>query len=707
MQRRVQRGLVGLAALAGGLALLSSASGGTFSGANGRLAYTCGTSICTINPDGTGATTLSALPAGASDPSWSDDGSQIAFTDPVSGISVTSANGTTTGQLGTGAGATEPTFSADGLRVAYARNTGLYSILASGNGQETHLTTNTSDVDPQYSPDGSEIAFARNDGATGYDIWILDLSNNQTTQVTATNGDERNPTWSPNGFTIVYSSSSNGHLFSVSSAAQQTTTPTDLGVAGTQPAYSPDGAKIAFVDAGQLKTMAAQQNGTVTAVPNTAGATQPDWQSVTPTPPPTNNSGPPVNTSYPTINLQSGDSQPVVGHFLTAGVGNWNGAFPITFTYQWKRCDASDPLNGPCVNIAGATSSFYTPANADVGSRLRVQVTATNSQGSASQNSEATAPVIAVAPKVTTTPQISDDSPVVDTPLTLGAGVWSGSTPIAFTYSWRRCNPVGDIASCVPISGATTSTYTPTTQDIGFSLRVWITGANPAGTDTAITNHTFPVVDKQHFAPTVSAAPAVVGTAVIGRQLTANVGTFAGDPPIKTSFVWQRCDATGAACRTIAGVKKVVYFPTHADVGYTLRVSVTAANAFGTMTTQSSPTETIAASPPHVKGRRIVGTAKGEYLAGGGHDDVIYGLGGNDTLPGGAGDDRIYGGPGNDVITGGAGADRLFGGPGSDTIYAADGERDFIDCGAGRDRVVADPFDQTVNCEVVVSKPAS
>jgi Ca2+-binding RTX toxin-like protein len=53
------------------------------------------------------------------------------------------------------------------------------------------------------------------------------------------------------------------------------------------------------------------------------------------------------------------------------------------------------------------------------------------------------------------------------------------------------------------------------------------------------------------------------------------------------------------------------------------------------------------------------------------------------------------------VIFGGSGADYLDGGPGSDTIDAADGERDVVDCGAGRDRVVADPFDVVRHCEVV------
>jgi hypothetical protein len=675
-----------LAGILAALGSLSAASGGTFSGNNGRLAYTCGTHVCTIASDGSGGVTLGSLPANSSDPSWSDDGTQIAFTDPVHGISVANADGSGVGQLGTGAGATEPTFSADGLSVAYvgtAPTAGIHSILANGHGFDTRLTTNATDVDPQYSPDGSEIAFARNDGATGYDIWVLDLSSSTEQQVTATAGNERNPTWSPSGLTIVYSSSTNGHLFAVSSAAVSSTTPSDLGVPGTQPAYSPDGTKLVFVDGGQLKTMAAQVNGGVSPVPNTTGATQPDWQAVSPVINPGPGTGPPVNTSYPTINLASGDSSPVVGHFLTASVGTWSGAFPITFTYQWKRCDASDPLNGPCVDIVGATSSFYTPQNADVGSRLRVQVTATNSQGSAPQNSESSAIVIALPPKVTTTPQISSDSPVVDTALTLSAGVWAGSTPIAFTYSWRRCNPVGDPSSCVPIANATTASYTPTVQDIGFSLRVWITGANPAGSDTAITNHTFPVVDKQHFSPNVASMPKVGGTAILGRQLTASTGSFLGDAPITTSFVWQRCDATGGACRTIAGAKRIVYFPTAADVGYTLRVSVTATNAYGTTVVQSSATETVAAKPPHVRGRRIVGTRKGEYLAGGGHDDIIFGLGGNDTLLGGAGDDVLIGGPGVDTLDGGPGDNIVL-----DTAFASPSSRVALKLMASHPRLV-------------------
>jgi Tol biopolymer transport system component len=698
VQRPALRCLIVLGALLGALLPLSAAQGGAFDGDNGPLAYTCGLNICKVNPDGSGKVTLITA---ASDPSWSSDETKISFVDTGNGVAVMNADGTGAKQaLGAGATSLQPAYSADGTRVAYVKIDDIYSSLASGAGFEQHLTSGAGlDADPSYSPDGSEIAFARGGGATGYDIWILDLSSATLTQVTTAVGDERNPTWSPSGATIVYSSSTNGHLFAVPPVAGGATT--DLGVTGTEPSYAPDGTKIAFIDGGALKAMVAQQNGAVTTIDSSAGNSQPDWQSLTPSgPPPTTFTGPPKNVSYPQIILASGDTAPVVGHFLSSNIGTWDGSFPITYKYQWKRCDAADPVNGECVNISGATFSFYTPVAADYGKRLRLEITATNSEGSAAQNSEVSAVVTAIAPRLRSTPQINGDN-VVDQTLSLTAGVWDGSTPLTFTYSWRRCNPVGDLATCVQIPGATTSTYSPQVPDIGFSIRVWITGTNVAGSDVAITNHTFPIVDKPHFAPSATTPPAVVGTLFPGRQLTANIGSYGGDVPIATSFVWQRCDATGADCRTIPNAKKIVYFTTVADIGYTIRLSVTATNAYGKMTVQSPATDTVAATPPHKKGRHIVGTRKGEYLGGGGNDDTIEGLGGNDTLVGGAGDDRIDGGAGNDVITGGRGADKLFGGNGSDTINAADDERDVVDCGAGRDRVVADSFDQTTNCEVV------
>jgi len=67
---------------------------------------------------------------------------------------------------------------------------------------------------------------------------------------------------------------------------------------------------------------------------------------------------------------------------------------PITFAYQWLRCDTS---GGACVAVAGATKSTFAPTAADVGSTLVVRVTGTNSGGSSSASSDATAVVTGLA----------------------------------------------------------------------------------------------------------------------------------------------------------------------------------------------------------------------------------------------------------------------------------------------------------------------
>jgi hypothetical protein len=687
VQHLVRRALIAIAACAAALVPLSSAAGGAFPGDNGPIAYTCGTNVCQVNPDGSSQRTLISS---AVDPTWSSDESAIAYV-TASGISIADADGSFPALLPTGPAATQPTLSFSGSLVAYVQGGDIWTIpsTTASAGTNRTSTVGTTESDPAYSPDGTRIAYVANG-----QVNILNAAFGYTTRaVTTTAVAAHDPTWSPDGATIAYADS--GQIYTIPSTA---TSGAGTAIAiGTQPAYSPDGSKLALINAGGHLAVVASSGGTPTAITSSSDAS-PDWEAID------SSNGAPRNTSYPTITLASGDAQPVVGHFLTAGVGSWDGAFPITYKFQWKRCDAADRLNGTCVDIASATSSVYVPTSSDLGKRLRVQVTATNSLGSASQNSEATEVVVAIAPKVRTTPEINGGN-VVDTPLTLTAGVWEGSLPITFTYSWRRCNPVGDLATCVPIPGATSSTYTPAVGDIGFSIRVWITGTNTQGSDTAITNHTFPIVDKAHFAPSADTQPLILGTAAIGRQLTANIGTYSGDTPMKTQFTWQRCDATGDSCKVITSATKIVYSPTAPDVGYTLRIAVTATNAYGQANEKSTPTEPIAQLPPRIKGRTIIGTAKPDYKGGSGHDDTISGLGGNDTLNGGAGYDLIEGGPGNDIITGGSGADRLYGGSGSDTIYAADGEQDTIDCGKGKDRVVADSFDKKVNCEVVDARP--
>jgi CSLREA domain-containing protein len=80
-------------------------------------------------------------------------------------------------------------------------------------------------------------------------------------------------------------------------------------------------------------------------------------------------------------------------------------------------------------------------------------------------------------------------------------------------------------------------------------------------------------------------------------------------------------------------------------------------------------------------------------LGGAGNDPKVTGGAGDDTVKGGAGDDFVKGDGGNDSIVPGGGADFVHSGGGADTINAADGEKDHIICGTGKDVANVDPVD--------------
>jgi len=91
-----------------------------------------------------------------------------------------------------------------------------------------------------------------------------------------------------------------------------------------------------------------------------------------------------------------------------------------------------------------------------------------------------------------------------------------------------------------------------------------------------------------------------------------------------------------------------------------------------------------------------------DRITGGDGNDRLSGGDGNDTIGGDAGNDSIDGGAGNDQLAGGSGADTISAGSGNDGVNAADGVRDLVDCGAGRDTVRADRRDRLKRCEKVV-----
>jgi Ca2+-binding RTX toxin-like protein len=94
-------------------------------------------------------------------------------------------------------------------------------------------------------------------------------------------------------------------------------------------------------------------------------------------------------------------------------------------------------------------------------------------------------------------------------------------------------------------------------------------------------------------------------------------------------------------------------------------------------------------------GNRLIGSDNRDQIDGNGGEDVIKGLRSRDALNGGAGDDTIYAGPRDesalDTVNGGGGDDVI-------RVFNRPAAKDVVDCGPGRDRIVADHKDVFSSC---------
>ena len=298
----------------------------------------------------------------------------------------------------------------------------------------------------------------------------------------------------------------------------------------------------------------------------------------------TGNPGAPVNSTPPTITGTARD-----GQTLTAGNGTWTGTAPITYTYQWQRCNAA---GASCVDIAGATASTRNLTPADVGSTMRVRVTATNVAGGVQATSSQTAVVVADPPVNTALPTTSGTTRDGQT-LSSAVGTWTGTPTITYASQWRRCNAAG--VSCADIAGATGTTYALTPADVGGTIRVRVTATNAGGSAAADSAASATIAPDP---PVNTILPTISGTARDGLTLTSAVGTWTGTPTITYASQWRRCDAAGFSCADIAGETGSSYVMTAADIGSTIRVRVTGTNAGGSSSASSNPTLAVAPAPP-------------------------------------------------------------------------------------------------------------
>ncbi len=289
---------------------------------------------------------------------------------------------------------------------------------------------------------------------------------------------------------------------------------------------------------------------------------------------------PPVNTAAPTLSSGS----PTAGSALSVTTGTWSG-YPAVFTYvyQWLRCTS---LGTSCMTISGASASSYTPTQADGGSTLQAQVTATNTAGQATASS-AVSGIVAAAPINTLTPELSTEAPSEGTALSVSTGTWGGYPSVsAYSYQWQDCDTHGQ--SCTPISRAINSSYTPTASDIGHTLVAVVTATNSVGSTPIATTPTNPVTMSP--TPAFASIPTFTATPAQGTSIGLADLSVSGSPTPTLSYQWRDCASTSlSSCTNITGAVETTYTPAASDQGLYLSTLVTATNTAGSATVNVAP----------------------------------------------------------------------------------------------------------------------
>jgi hypothetical protein len=323
---------------------------------------------------------------------------------------------------------------------------------------------------------GGQMWYPAGNGAGGSEVSNIRITGNTVTTndvdwtgITTTNGfSSYSSTNTPGTFAkAALSRSLNGHTYAVNVKGD------DITMDGTS--IADDYAKAAIANANDIEIA---PDGTIYVALYGGGVLRGTPGVGSPGP------STPSNTSTPGI---TGTAQ--VGQTLTETPGTWTGTPSPTVTVQWQRDTGSG-----WTAISGATSGNYTLTSADQGAAVRVEETATNSSGSTSAPSAATATVTssdpsAAAPASLTAPSVSGITQVGQT-LTVTRGTWNGWPAPAVTDQWQRSTGAG----WVNISSQTASSYTLVSADQGATIRVQETATNSLGSASATSTETAPVM---------------------------------------------------------------------------------------------------------------------------------------------------------------------------------------------------------------------
>ncbi len=267
----------------------------------------------------------------------------------------------------------------------------------------------------------------------------------------------------------------------------------------------------------------------------------------------------PVNVVLPSLTGTG-----VVGSTITCNKGTWTGVPTPTYEYDFK-------VDG--VSVQFGISNEYVTSGPDIDKVITCEVTATNSQGSASATTSNSI-TVGTAPANTVAPTISPSgTQSTGTLITVSVGTWTGTPTITYEYRWTRNGS--------PISGAVNTTYTIQAADDGTTIRCEVRGTNSYGVSSYVASSNS-VSAVNAVAPVNTVAPVISGTAVVGQTLSSTTGTWTGTPTPTFSYQWRRGGVD------LGGGTTSKYTIVSADAGQNITCVVTATNTAGSASATSN-----------------------------------------------------------------------------------------------------------------------
>ena len=172
-------------------------------------------------------------------------------------------------------------------------------------------------------------------------------------------------------------------------------------------------------------------------------------------------------------------------------------------------------------------------------------------------------------------------SPIIVAEFALAGGAHGVWNPAATVYSHA-----GETASIYDVVSGTNGKCDSSSA---CQAKVGFDGPSGVGSPIGLGAFTIPGT------PASSSAPTISGPTEQAQTLTDTAGAWS-NAPTSHSDQWERCNAIGSGCVAIAGATGHTYTLTAADVGATIRVQETAANAAGSGAPVASvPTAVVAA----------------------------------------------------------------------------------------------------------------